>query len=51
MNNFTEFLANGCGWVLERVELLSVNIAHYQPIRRTTYDSDSVSYDELINDD
>ena len=32
INDFTEFNANGSGWILDRVELISVNIARYQPI-------------------
>ena len=32
INEFTEFNANGSKWILERVELISVNIAGYQPI-------------------
>ena len=32
-NDFTEFNANWSGWILERVELISVHIARYQPIQ------------------
>ena len=39
MNDFIEFNANGSGWILERVENLSINIARYQPT--TTYSDDS----------
>ena len=33
INDFTEFNANWSGWILERVELISVHIARYQPIQ------------------
>ena len=32
INDFTAFNANESGWILKRVELISVNIARYQPI-------------------
>ena len=42
MNDFIEFNASGSGWILERMENLSINIARYQPT--TTYSD--VSDDE-----
>ena len=32
INDCKEFNANGPGWILEQVELISVHIARYQPI-------------------
>ena len=43
LNDFIEFNANGSGWILERVENLSINIAGYQPIATYSDDSDDES--------
>ena len=43
MNDFIEFNANGSGWILERVENLSINIARYQPTATYSDDSDGES--------
>ena len=32
MNDFTEFNANGSGWVLDRVAFTSIHMYNYQPI-------------------
>ena len=43
MNDFIEFNANGSGWILERVENLSINIARYHPTATYSDDSDDES--------
>ena len=43
MNNYIEFNANGSGWILERVENLSINIARYQATTTPSDDSDDES--------
>ena len=35
--SFDAWLKNGSGWILERVEYLTINSARYQPIRGSTY--------------
>ena len=43
LNDFIEFNANGSGWILERVENLSIHIAGYQPTATYSDDSDDES--------
>ena len=40
VTDFLEFNANGSGWILERVENISIKIAGYQPHRGTAYDDE-----------
>ena len=47
MNDFVEFNANGSGWILDRVQLMSVHINHYSPIAvNDDYDTEDTDEEE-----
>ena len=46
MNDFVEFNANGSGWILERVELITIHIAGYQPVRLNQREQEEIDNDD-----
>ena len=51
VNDFLAFNANGSGWILDKVNSVSLHMVHYSTGRATTRTSTDDSDDELLNGD